>query len=95
MAVTREDVRKIARLSHLCFTDEEEERLTGELNEILRYMAKLDEIDTSGVEPLYHVIDTGNVLRDDQVQVSLSQEEALANAPLARDGFVLVPRVIE
>ncbi len=95
MGVTRDDVRKIANLARLKFSPEEEEKLTGELNEILNYMDKLNELDTSGVEPLYHVIEMDTVFREDRVKPSLSQEEALQNAPRKFGGFFTVPKVLD
>ena len=95
MGVTRDEVKKIALLARLQFTPEEEERLTTELNEILNYMDKLNELDTSKVEPLYHVIETGNVFREDEVQPSLSQEDALKNAPKQFGGYFAVPKVLD
>lgn len=95
MAVTRDDVKKIAMLARLEFTAEEEERLTGEMNEILNYMDQLNELDTSKIEPLSHVIEMGNVLRDDVVQPSLSPEEALMNAPNRFNNYFTVPKVLD
>ncbi|MCL5019806.1 MAG: Asp-tRNA(Asn)/Glu-tRNA(Gln) amidotransferase subunit GatC [Patescibacteria group bacterium] len=95
MGVTRNDVRKIAQLARLDFTPEEEERLTGELNEILNYMEQLNELDTSKIEPLSHIIEMGNVFRDDIVQPSLSPEEALMNAPNRFNNYFTVPKVLD
>ena len=95
MSVTRMDVKKIAGLARLSFTPEEEEKLTGELNEILNYMDKLNELDTSGVEPLYHVIEMDTVFREDEVKPSLSQEDALRNAPKKIGAFFTVPKVLD
>jgi aspartyl-tRNA(Asn)/glutamyl-tRNA(Gln) amidotransferase subunit C len=95
MAVTREEVKKIAMLARLEFTPAEEERLTGQLNEILMYMDQLNELDTSSVEPLYHVIEMGNVLREDVVKPSLSPEDALKNAPNRFNNYFTVPKVLD
>jgi aspartyl-tRNA(Asn)/glutamyl-tRNA(Gln) amidotransferase subunit C len=94
MAVTPDEVIKIANLAGLSFTPDEVKRMTGELNRILEYMEKLNELDTTGVEPLHHVLDMTNVLRDDAVKPSLPREEILSNAPDAVDGFFRVPKVI-
>lgn len=94
MAVSVQDVRKIAHLAKLHFSETEEEHLTGELNEILHYMEQLNELDTEHVEPLYHVLELSNVLRKDVIKPSLPQEQALQNAPLSGDGFFKVPKVL-
>ncbi|MBP1690962.1 MAG: glutamyl-tRNA(Gln) amidotransferase, subunit, partial [Bacteroidetes bacterium] len=81
MAVTLHDVEHIAQLARLSFTDQEKQRLTGELNTILEYMEQLNGVPTDHVEPLSHVIDLQNVLREDVRTPGLSREEALRNAP--------------
>lgn len=94
MAVTLQDVEYIARLARLAFTDEEKQRLTGELNAILGYMEQLNAVATDDVEPLSHVIDLENVLRDDLRTPGLTRDEALQNAPAHTDEFFTVPKVI-
>ncbi len=94
MAVTVHDVDHIARLARLSFTEEEKHRLTGELNTILGYMEQLNSVPTDHVEPLSHVIDLENVVRDDIRSPGLSTEEALRNAPSHDDKFFKVPKVI-
>jgi len=94
MAVTREEVIKIANLAGLSFTPEEVNRMTHELNRILEYMDKLNELDTTGVEPLHHVLDMKNVFREDEVRTSFPREQVLSNAPDAVDGYFRVPKVI-
>lgn len=95
MKITREEVAYVAHLARLEFSESEEETFTGQLNEILLYMDKLNGVDTSGVEPLSHAIALSNAFRDDKVQESISQERSLANAPDPRGEFFRVPRVIE
>ena len=95
MGVTAEDVKKIAKLSKLDFKEEEIEKFTHQMNEILDYMQQLDEINTDDVEPLFHVIEPGNVLRDDTAGESSPREEILKNAPVKSDEFIIVPRIIE
>ncbi len=95
MKITREEVAYVAHLARLEFSETEEETFTGQLNEILLYMDKLNGVDTSGVEPLSHAIALSNAFRDDKIQESLSQERSLANAPDPRGEFFRVPRVIE
>lgn len=95
MGVTAEDVRKIAQLSKLEFKEDEIEKFAHQMNEILDYMQQLNEINTDDVEPLFHVIEPGNVLRDDTVAESSPREEILNNAPLKNNEFIIVPRIIE
>jgi len=95
MKISRKEVEHVAELARLRFDEAELERFTHQLNAILSYIGKLNELDTSRVEPTYHVLDLGNVLREDEVRPSLSREIALANAPERADGFFKVPRIIE
>jgi aspartyl-tRNA(Asn)/glutamyl-tRNA(Gln) amidotransferase subunit C len=94
MSVTRKDVDHIAALARLEFSDSEKDQFTHQMNEILTYVEKLNELDTSNVEPLSHVIELNNVFRDDVAQPSLPQEIALQNAPSADDKHFKVPKVI-
>ena len=94
MAVSLKDVEHIAKLAHLKFTDEEKTALVHDLNEILSYMEKLKEVDTSAVEPLSHVNPLENVFREDIVVPSPSREEMLKNAPDRTEEFFKVPKVI-
>ena len=94
MSVSREDVRYIAALARLHVSEEEEARLADELGRILDYMAKLNELDTSGVPPMMHPLDLTNVYREDVVRQRISREEALKNAPDADEAYFRVPRVI-
>jgi aspartyl-tRNA(Asn)/glutamyl-tRNA(Gln) amidotransferase subunit C len=93
--ITRETVDHVARLSRLELTEEERERYLQQLNTILEYFARLEQLPTEGVETTSHAIPVTNVFRDDTVQPSLPVEEVLAMAPQARDGFIVVPRVLE
>lgn len=94
MAVTIKDVEYVASLARLSFSEKEKEKLTHELNEILKYVEKLNELDTEKVEPLSHVIELSNVFREDKVQSSTAPEDALKNAPSKNDKFFKVPKVI-
>jgi aspartyl-tRNA(Asn)/glutamyl-tRNA(Gln) amidotransferase subunit C len=94
MSVTRENVAYIAELARLRFTEPEQDKMTNELNTILQYIEKLNEIDTEGVEPLSSIHDPINVLRADVEKTSLSNAEALKNAPDKQDRFFKVPKVI-
>jgi aspartyl-tRNA(Asn)/glutamyl-tRNA(Gln) amidotransferase subunit C len=95
MAVTLEDVEHVANLARLEFSDEEKKTLTNQLNKILEYMEKLNELDTSNVEPLAQVIPLSNVFREDAVRPSSPVSEVLKNAPAKTDKFFKVPKVIE
>jgi aspartyl-tRNA(Asn)/glutamyl-tRNA(Gln) amidotransferase subunit C len=94
MPVTIHDVEHVAALARLAFSDEEKQKLTAQLNEILRYMEQLNTIDTSTIEPLSHVIELQNVFREDVQRPSLPREEALKNAPSKTEEFFKVPKVI-
>jgi len=95
MAVTRDDVKSIAALARLYIPEAEEASLTDTLNSILGYFDKLSELDTSGVEPLTHILPVENVMREDVRGDSVGQETALANAPEHDRGHFVIPRVIE
>lgn len=94
MAVTPKDVEHIAALARLSFSAEEKERLTHQLNDILKYMEQLNKLDTTNVEPLAQVIETSNVFRDDVNRPGLTRAEALRNAPAKTEEFFRVPKVI-
>lgn len=94
MAVTLNDVEHIAELARLKFSDEELKSFTHQLNEILKYVEKLNELDTGNVEPLSHPVEGNNVFREDELRPSASREEALKNAPNRNDEFFKVPKVI-
>lgn len=94
MSVSKKDVEHIAKLANLKFSESEIEKLTGEMNNILLYMDKLNEVDTKSVEPLSHPVEMNNVFREDIVHKSISTDEALKNAPAKDDKFFHVPKVI-
>ena len=92
--LTESQVRHVAKLARLNCSDEEIELFTRQLSTILDYVAQLEELDTTNVEPLAHCLPIHNVLRDDQPRPSLANDEALANAP-HRDGeFFAVPKIL-
>lgn len=93
--LTREDVRHIAVLGRLRLTDDEADAYASQLTEILRYVEKLNELDTSGIEPTVHAQRLVNVLREDELRPSLPPGDALANAPEAEDGRFRVPPIIQ
>jgi aspartyl-tRNA(Asn)/glutamyl-tRNA(Gln) amidotransferase subunit C len=93
--IGKEEVAHVAHLARLAFGEEEQEKFTSQLNDILLYMDGLNEVDTAGVEPLTHAIAQKNAFREDRVGESLPVVTALANAPEARGGCFMVPKVIE
>lgn len=88
-------VKNLADLSRLSFNDKEEREIKKDLQRMISFVEKLNELDTSGVEPLLHMTDAVNVYRDDIVQGSMPKCEALQNAPMADDDFFKVPKVIK
>ena len=94
MSVTKKDVEYIAALARLKFKDEELEKFTHQLNDILGYMDKLNELNTDNIEPLSHPVENKNVFRDDILKKSISTDEALKNAPSRTDEHFKVPKVI-
>lgn len=95
MSVTEKDVRYVAHLARLQLTDDEVESLTEDMSQILGYMETLEELDTSNVEPLEHVIEMEYRLREDKAKEPISHEEALKNAPDADSDYFRVPKVID
>ncbi|MGB8990628.1 MAG: Asp-tRNA(Asn)/Glu-tRNA(Gln) amidotransferase subunit GatC [Desulfobaccales bacterium] len=94
MALTRDEVLHVAQLARLSLEPAEIDLFTRQLNDILAYVEKLQELDTAGVTPLAQVIPVSNAFRADTVTASLSREMALENAPAQEDGAFLVPRII-
>jgi aspartyl-tRNA(Asn)/glutamyl-tRNA(Gln) amidotransferase subunit C len=94
MAISPEEVRKVALLARLLLSQEEIEQMSGELSRILQYMEVLRSVDTSGVEPMAHPLEILNVFRPDELRPSLPREEALANAPKHDGECYLVPAVL-
>jgi aspartyl-tRNA(Asn)/glutamyl-tRNA(Gln) amidotransferase subunit C len=95
MVVTDSLIDKLSRLSMLRFNDEEREEIRGDLQQMIGFVDKLSELDTSGVEPLLHMSQTVNVLREDIPGEMLKREEALQNAPNHDGAYFKVPKVIK
>ena len=95
MSVTKDDVRKVARLSRIAVTDAHAEELVGELNGILNWIDQLNEVDVDGVEPMTSVVETTLPMREDVVTDGYIQDQVLANAPRSEDGFFVVPKAVE
>ncbi|MEJ2672119.1 MAG: Asp-tRNA(Asn)/Glu-tRNA(Gln) amidotransferase subunit GatC [Deltaproteobacteria bacterium] len=94
MALTQEEVLHVATLARLSLLPAEIELFTRQLNDILAYVEKLQELDTEGVPPLAHVIPVFNVFREDAVRPGLDREAALDNAPAQEEEAFVVPRII-
>ena len=92
--ITREDVEHISWLASIKIADEEKDELVEQFNSILEYFHQLDEVETDGVEPTYRVVDLANIFREDIASKSLSQEEALKNAPRRENGYFKSPRIV-
>jgi aspartyl-tRNA(Asn)/glutamyl-tRNA(Gln) amidotransferase subunit C len=95
MEITNELVDKVANLSRLHFDEAEKPAIKKDLQRMIQFIEKLDELDTSKVEPLLHMTDNINVLREDVVKGSISREEGLKNAPVHDEQFFKVPKVIK
>ena len=93
--ITRSDIERVALLSRLSFSSEEADLFAEHLGKILGYVEKLDELDTSGVEPTSHPFPITNVFRDDEPRESLKPEQALANAPETESQCFRVPKIIQ
>ncbi len=93
--ITQDEVERIATLARLSPTPTEREHLADEMSAIIGFVEQLNELDTSSIEPLHHVLDLHSVMRDDLVQESLPVEEALKNAPHRKGDYFVVPRVIK
>ena len=93
--IDRDQVKKVAKLSRLELSDAEVEEFTGQLSAILDYVEKMNELDTTDVEPLAHCLPISNVFREDSVKESLGTEKALANAPQRDGSFFKVPKILD
>ena len=95
MNITRKDVEKLAHLSRLELTEEELVAMESDMNKMLQFVEKINELDLEGVEPLAYMSDEVNILRDDEVKQVISHEEALKNAPDKDTDYFRVPKVIK
>ncbi len=95
MNADKETLRNIAHLARLDFAEKDEQQMLDSLNKILTWVEKLNEIDTSQVEPLTHMSDEVNVLREDKVLPPLPRERGLANAPEKDADYFRVPKVLD
>jgi len=95
MIIDKQTINKVAELARIAIDDKEMESLTTDMNKILTFMEKLNELDTTGVQPLVYMNEEENVWREDQVKQELSAEEGLKNAALHDAHYFYVPKIIE
>jgi aspartyl-tRNA(Asn)/glutamyl-tRNA(Gln) amidotransferase subunit C len=95
MASVEIDVKYVAQLARIALTPDEEKKIGAQLGHVLGYIEKLRELDVTGVEPTAHAVPMVNVMRADEVRPSLSQAEALRNAPRQANGLFIVPKIVE
>jgi len=95
MSITKKDVEYVASLARLEINEAEKETFTAQLDNILGYVSKLNELDTDNVKPTSHVLQLQNVFRPDKVERIITREAALANAPDRTEEFFRVPQIIE
>ena len=89
------DVKYVAHLARISLTAEEEEKFGAQLKNILGYIEKLNQLDVSHIEPTAHAVPLVNVFRKDETRPSLSNEDALRNAPAKANGLFVVPKIVE
>ena len=95
MSVSKDDVKKVARLSRIAVPDDRLDGLVDELNGILGWIEELNEVDIEGVEPMTSVVETTLPMRGDEVTDGDIRDQVLANAPKTEDGFFVVPKAVE
>ncbi|MDO6389684.1 Asp-tRNA(Asn)/Glu-tRNA(Gln) amidotransferase subunit GatC [Pontibacter sp. BT731] len=95
MSTDIQTIRKIAHLARLEFNEEKEQEMLQDLNKILNWVDQLRELDTESVEPLIHMSEEVNVMREDLAQNTVSHDEALKNAPKKDSDYFRVPKVLE
>ena len=91
--ITIKDVEHVAKLARLELTEEEKEKFTKQLGDVLKHVDAMNEVDTSNVKPMAQVIDFVNVMREDKVVQEISKEDLMANAPEEENGFFKVPKI--
>lgn len=95
MEINKELFDKIAHLARLEFTDEESESMMKDMSKIISWVEKLDELDTSDIDPMSSMTREKNVFRSDENGIHIDRNKALANAPHSTDGYFVVPKVID
>ena len=92
MSISLEQIKHLAHLSRLEFTEEELKEMQGDMGKILDFVAQIDALDLSGIEPLTQMSDSMNVMREDQTKGMIQKAEALKNAPDANSDYFRVPK---
>lgn len=95
MTIDKQTIDKVANLARIAIQEEEAESLMADMNKILTFMEKLNELDTTGVAPLVYMNEEENVWREDIVKEEISVSEGLNNAALHNESFFMVPKIIE
>ncbi len=93
--IDKKEVENIAMLSRLELNDSEKVNYQKELSEILSFVEKINKLDLTNVEPTNHILDVNNVMRDDISKESLDRKKVLTNVPSEKDGFIVVPKVVQ
>ncbi|MCD7781071.1 MAG: Asp-tRNA(Asn)/Glu-tRNA(Gln) amidotransferase subunit GatC [Candidatus Gastranaerophilales bacterium] len=91
--ISTDDVKHVAKLARLELTDDEINKYSKQLGDILKYVEQMNEVDTTGIEPMPHAIPVYNVMREDKVKYEETKQEMMANAPYEEDGFFRVPKI--
>lgn len=95
MSITTNDIEYVAKLARLNLTEEEKIKLTHDMQGIIGFVDKLNELDTTGIQPTDHVLPIHNVFREDEVRPSMDRDKLLQNAPKQKNGAFLVPKVVD
>jgi aspartyl-tRNA(Asn)/glutamyl-tRNA(Gln) amidotransferase subunit C len=95
MKINQQDVEHVARLARLSLNPDDLKTMTGQMDAILGYVDKLNELDTSGIEPMAHAVPMSNAFREDEITEPIGVEQALQNAPQRNDNYFKVPKIIE
>lgn len=95
MQITPDLIKYLEKLARIILTEDEEKKVGNELQDILTYIDMLNELDTDGVEAMSHCFPVTNVMREDEVQPSMSADEIVANAPESQDGCFVVPKTVD
>lgn len=95
MKLTKDQVKHVAKLANLTLSDEEVGKLEDQLSETLKFVENLNEVDTEDIEPTHSVTGLSNIMRDDEVESSLTQDQALQNAKSKENGFFKVKAIFE
>ena len=95
MQITPDLIKYLEILARITLTEDEEKKVGNELQDILTYIDMLNELDTDGVEAMSHCFPVTNVMREDEVQPSMSADEIVANAPESQDGCFVVPKTVD